>query len=178
LHPTIAFQWKTRKNNFREIELTTLALGRLGTKTVIKSDPSNYGQIISGNEIFTTAVSVRYEYILNFNKLKDKKLVKSVGFGINPYFRQDNYSSKVATSFPTSEKKIGMNVFITPRIMYFLTSKLFIDVNVPLCFFNTYFGVYKDDNATIPVEERRISTFNFNQFPKIFSGRIGIGLKL
>ena len=33
LHPTFAFQWKTKKNNFHEIELTSFMLGKLVTKT-------------------------------------------------------------------------------------------------------------------------------------------------
>ena len=59
-----------------------------------------------------------------------------------------------------------------------VTSKLFIDVNIPLCFFDTFYFVDKEDNPAIPVQQRTITTFNYNQFPKIFSGRLGVGLKL
>lgn len=177
-HPTIAFQWKSRKNNFHEIELTSLMLGKIGTKTEIGNETINKGQTISGGNLTTLAISVRYEYILNFNKSKDRKLVPSIGFGINPYYRQNNYSPKISSSFPTSDISIGLKAFITPRITYFLTSKLFIDINIPLCFFDTFYFVDKENNPTIPVQERKITTFNYNQFPKFFSGRFGIGLKL
>lgn len=178
LHPTIAFQWKSKKNNFHEIELTSLMLDKIGTKTDIINDTTNNGQTISGNDITTTVISARYEYILNFNKSKDSKIVPSIGFGINPYYRQNNYSPKISSSFSTSEVSVGMRTFITPRLTYFVTSKLFIDVNIPLCFFDTFYFVDKEDNPAIPVQQRTITTFNYNQFPKIFSGRLGVGLKL
>lgn len=178
LHPTIAFQWKSKKNNFHEIELTSLMLGKMRAKTEIVNDTTNNGQTISGGNLTTTAISVRYEYILNFNKSKESKFVPSIGFGINPYYRQNNYSPKNSSSFSTREISAGMRTFITPRLTYFVTSKLFIDVNIPLCIFDTSYFFDKEDNPAIPVQQRNISTFNFNQFPKVFSGRIGIGLKL
>jgi hypothetical protein len=178
LNPTIAFQWKSKNYNFHEIELTGLILGKNGTKTEIINDTTNNRQTINGGDLKTTVISVRYEYILNFNKSKDRKFVPSIGFGINPYYRQINYSPKITSSFPTSEISFGMRTFITPRLTYFLTSKLFIDVNIPLCVFDTFYLADKEDNPASPVQERTITTFNYNQFPKIFSGRIGIGLIL
>lgn len=178
LHPTIAFQWKSKKNNFHEIELTSLMLGKIGTQIEIINDTTNNGQTISGGDQKTTVISARYEYILNLNKSKASKFVPSIGFGINPYYRQNNYSPKISSSFSTSEISVGMRTFITPRLTYFVTSKLFIDVNIPLCFFDTFYFVDKEENPAIPVQQRTITTFNYSQFPKIFSGRLGVGLKL
>lgn len=178
LHPTIAFQWKTKKNNFHEIELTNFKLDKLETTTENRDDTAGNGQVISGNNLITTSISARYEYILNFNKTKVTKLVPSLGFGINPYYRQNKYSPKTSASFSTSELYLGAKVFVTPRLTYYLSSRLFIDINIPICFFDLYFLSDKEDNPSIPQEERTISTFNFNQFPKVFSGRVGVGLKL
>jgi len=178
LYPTFAFQWRSKKNNFHEIELTSLMLGKIGTKTEIVNDTTNNRQTISGGDLTTTAISVRYEYIFNFNKSKDRKLVPSIGFGINPYYRQNNYLPKISSSFPLSDISIGMKAFITPRLTYFFTSKLFIEVNIPLCFFDTFYFVDIENNPAIPVQMRTITTFNYTQFPKFLSGRLGIGIKL
>jgi len=178
LHPTIAFQWKSKTNNFHEIELTNFMVNKVGTKTEYVSDTSASGLLISGQDIVTTALSVRYEYILTFNKSKDSKLVPSLGFGVNPYFRKNKISPLASSSFPASENSFGLRAFLTPRITYFVTSKLFVDVNIPLCLFDNFILTETRDNANLPVEERTVSTFNFNQFPNFFSGRIGIGLKL
>lgn len=178
LQPTIAFQWTSKKNNFHEIELTSIILGKNGTKTEIINDPINNNQTVNGSDATTTVISVRYEYILNFNKSKYSRFVPSIGFGVNPYYRQDNYSPKISSSFPSSAINVGMRTFITPRLIYFATSKLFIDVNIPVCFFDTYYFLDRKDNPAVAVQQRKITTFNYNQFPKILSARIGVGLKL
>ena len=176
LHPTIAFQWRSKKNNFHEIELTSFMLGKIGKTT--DSITSNSAQTISGGDHTITLISLRYEYILTFNKSTDSKLVPSIGFGINPYYRQNNNSPKTSSSFHTSDINIGMRAFVTPRISYFLTSKLFLEVNIPLCFFDTFYYAGKVDNPALSLLERTTNTYNFRQFPKVFSGRIGIGIKL
>jgi len=178
LHPTIAFQWKTKKNNFHEIELTSFILGKLATKTENKGDTANNGQTINEYDLVTTSISARYEYILNFNKSKDRKFVPSLGFGVNPYYRQNNYTPKISSSFATSEIYCGAKVFITPRLTYYLSSKFFLDINIPICIIDSYFLIDKENDPAIPTQERTITTFNINGIPKVFSGRIGVGLKL
>jgi hypothetical protein len=178
IRPTIAFQWKTGKNNFHEIELTNLMLGKTMTKTEFVNDSTTNRQTVTGSDISTTALSVRYEYILRFSESKDRKLVPSVGFGINPYYERNNYSPIISSSFPTSETSLGMRTYLTPRISYFVTSKVFIDVNIPVCVFDSFYLSDKTDNPTIPIDNRTISSFSYNQFPKLFSGRIGVGIKI
>lgn len=178
LHPTLAFQWKSKKNNFHEIELTSLVFGKNKTKTEIVNDSTNNSQTINGGDHTKTIISVRYEYIVNFKKLKESKLVPSIGFGINPYYRQANYSPIISSSFPNSEISVGVRNFITPRLTYFLSSNFFVDLNIPLCFFDTFILNDKENNPVIPVSHRSISSFNFDLFPTVLSGRIGVGLKL
>ena len=178
LHPTIAFQWKTKKNNFHEIELTSFIIDKAVTKTEIKNATSTNAYLISGNDITTTSIAMRYEYILNFNKSKDRKLVPSIGFSVNPYFRQNSFSPVISSSFPTSESYFGARMFVAPRLTYYLTSRFFMDLNIPLCFLDSYSLIEKREDPRIPESERTVKTYNFQLFPKIFSGRIGIGLKL
>lgn len=178
LHPTIAFHWKSKNKNFHEIELTSLVLGKNKTITEITNDTTDNSQTINGGNLITVLISVRYEYIVNFNKSKESKFVPSIGFGIYPYYRQNNHSPVISNSFPTSEISAGVRTFITPRLSYFFTSKLFVDLNIPFCVFDTYILTDKENNPAIPVSQRNISSFNFNSFASIFSGRIGVGLKL
>ena len=178
LYPTVSFQWKTKKNDFHEIELTSFRLDKVetGTETVI--DSLGTIETISGGEIITTSISARYEYILNFNKSNDSKLVPSLGFGINPYYRQSNRMPYVSNEYQSSEKSIGARVFVSPRLTYYFSSRFFIDLNIPVCFSDIYFQSDKDEDPTLTIEQRTINTFDFESFPKFFSGRIGIGLKL
>ena len=178
LHPSIAFHWKSKTNNFHEIELTNFMVNKVGTKTEYVSDTSASGQLVSGEYITNTALSLRYEYIAVLNKSKNSKVVPSIGFGVNPYFRRSSISYESATSFPSSNQSIGVRSFITPRVTCFLTSKLFLDVNIPICLFDNYILTESSDNPAVPISQRDISTYNFNQFPKFISGRIGLGIKL
>jgi hypothetical protein len=178
LHPTIAFQWKAKKNNFHEMELTSLIVGKLSTKTEILNDSTNSIQTLNGSDLINSAISLRYEYIMNFSKSKVNKLLPSLGFGFNPYFKRNKYFPKVSSIFPTSESYFGIRTFINPRLTYFITSNLFIDINIPICFFDTYYFTDKEDNPSVPANERKIVLFSYNQFPKIFSGRIGFGIRL
>jgi hypothetical protein len=175
LHPTFAFQWKTKKKNFHEIELTDFMLGITGKNEEI--DTAGNGQPIYGDELITKSISARYEYILNFNKLKNTKFIPSLGFAINPYFGQFHYSPGAPNDFQTSEKYIGAKVFVTPRIMYNLSQKVFFDLNIPVCLFDMYFQSYKDENPTLSIEEQKTNTLNFYEFPKLFSLRVGVGIK-
>jgi len=132
---------------------------------------------MSGNKLFTAFLSVQYEYILNFNKSMDKKLVPALGFGINPYYRQNNSTPIIATSFHESEKYLGTKVYVTPRLNYHINSKFFIDLNIPFCIINTYLLTDKSEDPTLTIQERTTKSFNFQQFPFILSGRVGAGYK-
>jgi hypothetical protein len=177
-HLTFAYQWKARKNNFHEIELIDLTVGRLAAKSEKKVDSLGIIQVLDGGRLSTSAISLRYEYIVNFNKSKDRKFVPSLGFGINPYFTHARFSPVVASSFPSSQKIIGFKVFINPRITYYVTSKFFVDLNIPICVLDNNLTVNKTRNPIISSSQSTISTYNFSQFPKVFNARIGIGLKI
>jgi hypothetical protein len=178
LHPTIAFQWKTKKNNFHEIELTNFIIDKAVTKTELTDSTFSNAYLLSGSDITTTSIALRYEYILNFFKSKERKLVPSLGFSMSPYFKQNKFSPLVATSFPSSERYIGSRAFVTPRITYYLRPRFFIDLNVPLCVLDAYTMTEKSEDPSIPESERTVKSINFQGLPTIFSGRIGIGLKL
>jgi hypothetical protein len=176
LHPTFAFQWKTKKNNFHEIELTNLALGVVKNGT--ENDTTGDGEIMGKSKLVTTSISMRYEYILNLNKIADNKLVPSVGFAANPYYSMANYKPGVTNLFPASVINLGLKIFVIPRVTYYFSPRFFFDLDVPLCFFDTYLQSVKSDDPTLPIPERTITTITIDAFPKLFCQlRIGFGLK-
>ena len=177
LHPTIAFQWNNSKNNAHEVELTYFNVANFEAYSLAQDTINDVIQNL-GDDVISSVISVRYEHILNFNKSKDQKFVPSVGFGINPYYTQTNYSPKISSLFPHSELYVGTKLFLTPRLSYFIGSKFFIDVNIPICISNIYFTSDKNENPTYEIEERTTSSFNVDLFPNIFTGRIGIGIKI
>lgn len=178
LHPTVAFQWKTAKNNFHEIELSDFSLSKTETGADIRNDTSLIYTTINGSNMVTTSISIQYEYILNLNKSDEARFVPSVGFSANPYYRQSNYIPKVTDSFRTSENFIGIRAYIIPRLTWYFSSRFFADINVKLCMVDTYFLWDKDHDPRLTAEAQTENSFNLELFPKIFSARIGVGVKL
>lgn len=69
LHPTIAFQWKTKKKeNFHEIELSSFSFRRTDAMEEKVTDSTSSSQIISGSQETNCFIAARYEYILLFSK--------------------------------------------------------------------------------------------------------------
>jgi hypothetical protein len=177
LHPTFAFQWQNAKRNFHELELTSFQLGKLSTRTDLSGN-TGAGSITSGSKVITTDIAFRYEYIVNFKKSETRKLVPSIGFGGSPYYRLYKYQPEVSSEFPASQQDVGLSVFVTPRLNYYLSSRIFFDINIPVCLFDFNYQINKQDNPELEVSLRTSSEINIDMFPKILSGRIGIGLKL
>jgi hypothetical protein len=179
LHPTIAFQWKTKKKeNFHEIELSSFSFRRTNTMDEKITDSTNLSQIISGSAEIICSIAARYEYIFTFFKTKDRKFLPSLGLGINSYFLQSSTRPKTADLFPISDRIIGSKVFLTPRINYFITPKLFLDFNIPLCILDINLQTKNKQDPILPINQQSVSTIRFQQFPTVFSARIGLGIKL
>jgi hypothetical protein len=178
LQPALAFQWKSKKNNFHEIELSNLTWGTEGKKTEILYDTTIRRQTINGATVTSTSIAARYEYIVMNSNEKSQKWVPSIGFGIQPYFRRNAYVPQLATSYQNREMRMGLRTFITPRLTYFLSSKLYIDLNIPICLLHGFVYSTNTENPSIPINQRTVTTYNLNPFAQAISGRIGIGVKL
>jgi len=178
LNPTIAFQWKSKKKNFKEIELTNFVFGKHTTINQIKNNSTNVNQTTYDVDQKITNVSIRYEYLLTFNKNKDYKTVFSLGFGINPYFKGDKYLPKISSEYPSTFNDYGLNLFIIPRFSYHLTSKIIIELNVPICLVNSFFEYAFIDNPYLTYKQRKSYTLDIEELPINYSFRLGIGIKL
>lgn len=178
LHPTIAVQWRSKKNNFHEIEIVDLKWEKTGSTTQIRDDSTNVSTKVYGENVTETSIAARYEFTLVFNKKKERKLVPSLGFAISPYYKSYRLAPELSSSLPEFDYYVGIRTFVTPRITYFIKQKLFIDLNIPVCISQSEFSEEWKDNPSIPVAERKIFSFDANEFPKTFSARIGLGIKL
>ena len=155
-HPGFAFQLMNKRKNIHEFELSDLSFG---------------GNVIAN-------ISLRYEYIVNMNKAKDRKWVPSLGFAANPYFAQQQYGQGLDLKYLSTVKYFGLKAFITPRITYYLDTKLYFDLNVPVCVFDMYHKSFKTDDPAVQQDQREIHNYNFGAvFPNMTQIRIGIGLK-
>ena len=66
LHPTIAFGWKAKNQNSNEVELTGLLVKKTSSNSSIATTSSNLPpNTVSGADVFSSSISLRYEYIIN-----------------------------------------------------------------------------------------------------------------
>lgn len=178
IHPTLAFQWRTPKNNFQEVELLDLRMEKQKSVSQVRNDSLHGIMTVSSSTLTETSVAARYEYTIVFNKKKEKKFVASLGLGGSTYYKGFKSVPQLSSSFPVAEKHIGLETFLTPRITYFMKKRIFADLNIPLCISRTEFSKEINDDPATPSAEREISTFDVSLFPKLYSVRVGIGIKL
>jgi hypothetical protein len=178
VHPTIAFQWRTKKQNFREIELINFYVNKI-TESLEQIDSiGNVKNVLSNRDVYSSGISLRYEYTVMFKKLKTSNFVPSISYAANTYFKRDQFVPKNSNAFKNTQSTLGARGFIIPRLTYFLGSKLFVDLNVPICVMDLYYRVNENENPSIPPNQQRINNINFELFPKVMSVRIGVGIKI
>lgn len=176
-HPTVAVQWKTKRNNFHEIELTDFEWENTALTTHANNDSIKTSVLVYDENISRTIFAARYEFQLMFNKKKERKLVPSLGFAASPYYKRLSSRPGISSSFPKSEQTIGLKMFVTPRITYFIKQKLFLDFNIPICISETEFAKEKNGDPSLPSAQREIFSLDAKTIPQMFSARVGIGIK-
>ncbi|TVQ13909.1 MAG: hypothetical protein EA361_09045 [Bacteroidetes bacterium] len=177
-HPTFALQWKTKADNYQEIEITFLEINsnELRQIDVLYLDNA-YKKFFGGIKVTTTHLSLRYEYIYRFTKAVDRRFDFSLGAGINPYFFNISEDPVISNQFPTHERNMGAFFHVVPRIQFNLSNKLYMDLNVPFClFYYNHRRMEREDPQL--TEELKILTFTDNTLlPEVYSVRVGVGFR-
>jgi hypothetical protein len=177
-HPTFAYQWSNKKEDFHEIELTRFSLSNTVFGAQSQMGNSNSTMLSGSERMRTIDISVRYEYIRNFRKGLDKKMLPSLGFAINPYCNHIVTQPIVSTSFPTSSWHLGARMFVVPRLNFTLSKRIFLDINIPICIVDNYQLRNKYANPAIPLDNRITYSNLFELLPRVYSIRFGVGFKL
>lgn len=176
LKPTIAVSWRNKKSNFHEIELNRFNIDVDNSQDVVYQNGQRI--VYKGGRTVNTNFSVRYEYIVQFGKKKNNRLVPALGFAINPYYARENSQPYISTLFPTMILETGFRTYVVPRATYYFSRKFFIDVNVPLAFANFSIQYQNIKNPALSPTAQKYEVINFELLPKILSARIGIGMKI
>lgn len=174
--PTVAFRIKNARNDFHEIELTKFEVGSEDFLSTL--DQSGVIIPMAGGKTNTTVIAIRYEYTLNFNKRKNSKLMPAIGLALMPYYQRTHFTPVLATEFPATKTQIGAKGFLIPRLNYAISSRLFLDVNVPFCVTDMYVEIKNAQNPTLTQQEQKNDTGNFDGLPQFYSFRVGVGLNI
>ncbi|MBI1222725.1 MAG: hypothetical protein GC180_09000 [Bacteroidetes bacterium] len=178
IQPSLAYQWKTKKNNFHEVAIGQVQLHSQHDLSEIKNGQTNSSLVDGGQKVFETSFILRYEYIINLRRNVESKFAPSIGFAGSPYFFLKNFQPVTSHSFPVSQLNMGMKLYVTPRISYYFNSKFFLDLNIPICLSDMAYNRNSVKNPAFTRSQQVYGTIDFNSFPRVFSGRLGIGMKL
>lgn len=179
-NPSIAFRFKTKRNNFHEIEWTTLRLdnqesylesrytGNGGTEPVIGTGARNMNAYLA----------LRYEYIINFFKNKNSRWMPSLGIAVSPYFSYSRYTPFRSSQFAVRGFQMGLTSFLIPRINYQINNRFFADLNFPIAITDMYVTTDRINDPNLPSEAQRRTVRDGALFPQPFYMRIGLGMRL
>ncbi len=121
---------------------------------------------------------MRYEYVLQFRKAKNTRLVPALGFGYSGYYERQSYNPKTTIGFPVINTELGVRLFVVPRLNYFFSKKFYLDLNVPLCLSDISLQLYNIKDPALSVSAQKYGLVNFELFPKLMSMRLGVGMKI
>lgn len=174
LHPIITFQHVTKQSNFIEIELNSLNVNNTRSGFWVNNNSS----LSPYQTLKNTDISIRAEYNFVYGKIKDRRLVSSVGVGIMPFFNKTKYISFNPNEFSNSVAAGGLDIYIAPKLSYFFKSKFFIDTSFPLHFMKL--GVYSNysNDPSLKESSRKTSVYDFNALFSFYGLRLAIGMKI
>lgn len=176
--PAIVF--RNQKGNSHELELSRLWIQKQTTETYDVLDST--GQIvntISGETVNRFHIQLRYEYTIGLFKKKNwVKLNPSIGFSAAPFYRWEKYSYPISTQFPISKSSLGIYLAVIPRIQYNLNEKWYLDLNVPISIVTVQFNTQRNEDPSIPVNQRTTNTIGFYNTPFGYAIRFGLGMRL
>jgi hypothetical protein len=175
--PTVSVRVRSKNNNSHEIELTQFEWNK-SENTTVYTYPNGINITVAGGKTTITNIALRYEYILNFCKGQNSKWMPALGFGAMPYFQRQHLEPALTNEYPGTATKLGMKAFVVPRINYAVSSKFFIDFNIPLCVSDLYFRKDNTTNPNLTISEQKSNTFNFDAAKNILSFRVGVGVNI
>lgn len=177
-HPTLAFRLKTRRNNFHEIELTTLALNR--QESNLKSRQTGTTKPVGMIGVKSTRVDLmlRYEYIINFCKKQKSRWMPSLGIAASPYLSYNSHRPLQTTRFAAQGWQIGLATFLIPRISYQINHRFVADLNFPITIADIRYTTDRIDDPNLPLEAQRRNVTDGDLFPPSLNMRIGLGISL
>lgn len=176
LHPSIAIVWRSKKRYFHEIELANLNIAKPITEFKEIKNTVLQDHIKNKSAIKSTAIAIRYEYIIAFANNLKSKWVPSLGIGLQPYLNLLRVQPIMSSLFPIDKSEYGMKFFIAPRLSYSINNKFFIDLNMPINTTNFYFQKENYKNPSLPIENQKTDLFGFLSLPNNYNLRLGLGM--
>ena len=167
LRPTFAVQWGGVEKGAQEIEVNRLSYG-----------VSDYYFSNEASNIGTFELALRYDYTIAAFKSDNEKWLLTAAVGAMPFFEHRRMLAGRSDLFPTNEIRVGTQVTVTPRLLYSITDRLLLDINVPFALVEAQYFTQEVEDPSVPKEQRTLSASPTEVFPNYLALRIGLGYRL
>ncbi len=178
LTPSISYTWQNRKRNYHEIEWHQLDMRKEKHETEYINPITGERSYQQTRSFTTTTIALRYEYIFNLSKKKNRTFMPSVGIAAMPAYHRNSSTPYTGSDYPTSQAYIGIRHFVIPRIHIAVTNRLMVDINIPISVVDAGVISNKILNPTLPNHAQKYSVADFTLFPAYHTARIGVMLKI
>ena len=178
LQPVAGLQWKNKRNEFHELTLSGLNSSKREHKSFTQSGTTGNTQLAGGQKVYTFHLALTYEYQIPLLKNKKSKVVPSAAIGINPYFDLSKFETLEPAWIKRTNTVVGAKILLIPRLTYYMSPKLFLDLNIPFCLADYYSYSINREDATAPGRVQGSSSMDMIALPKVYDFRIGLGFKI
>lgn len=173
--PTIAFTYsKAANKNFYELELYSIGVMR-NNKVSIQYDSLTNNQWYGVTN--SRRISLKYEYNYLLTK-KDTKFNMFLGGFILPFYRSTTNIPTLSTYYKSTTHLFNGVFGLTPRIMYNISKRFYVDANFMFKMFSFDLSRHKSFNPSLTKDQNISKKVSGTFFPKSYTFKVGIGLKL
>jgi hypothetical protein len=102
----------------------------------------------------------------------------SFGVGVNPYYTKAEYFPLTPVTYYRYLKKYGASLNVIPRVSYAISTKVRLDLNIPLKFFDLREEEQKIENPAIPIRYQTNGGLVHPFFENIYTIRFGVAYKI
>ena len=162
---TPAVSLATKNGNFHELQLSDILISR-------EKNNTKYGSSTQLNK----KIGIRYSF--NYALNNKGKLRVYAGAGANSNLHSYKYKYNSPGLMDMAEKgeytrfTTDIDLNITPRLIWNISNKWFVDVNVPVSVFN-----YTNSIEQIDDVQQKIKTNSNSTFPNKYTVNVGLGFK-
>mgnify|MGYP001107587893 CR=1 FL=1 len=178
LHGCIAYQWKTKSNKYSEISISEFSFKRNLNSINIIDNARNIDYIISGAIITTQNYAAVFEHQFIAANDKWKKWKPSLAYAIGPYFNQVKSVPLTLVTFHTNSRNLGVHLHLTPRLIYLLNSRFYLDLNMPLNLLQANLHNQIILNPSFSSREQKKWTTELKVLPQAYMLRFGLGIQI
>ncbi len=179
--PTLGFSKQKKKGSFYEISLTNFNITHDDDLTQ-NSLLDSFGHVSidipsRGSETYKAHLGLRFEWVfpLFFEKLG--RFQPYIGVSTDPSVFYENIVPYTTAYHPTITFEARNTVSFIPRAVFNVSSRLFLDLNVPISVFSMALTYNHESNPILPTYARTETDFTTKFFQSQLNMRLGLGYK-